>query len=60
MNNGVIAWLIIFALSAAGFFIIALIVSVKGFADLRTLLRHSEQRDKPSKFPGEEEEKVSG
>ena len=58
MNSGVIAWLIIFAFSAAGFFIIALIVSIKGLADLRDLLQHSEQRDKPVKFSGEEEEKV--
>lgn len=57
MNNGVSVWLVIFALSATGFFIIALIVSVKGLADLRTLLRHSERRDKPGKFS--EEEKVS-
>ncbi len=36
MNNGVIIWLVIFAIAAAGFFVIAAIVSVKGFADLRT------------------------
>ena len=59
MNNGVIVWLIIFALSAAGFFLIALIVSIKGLADLRNLLQHSEQRDKSDKFLGEDAEKVS-
>ncbi len=46
MNNGVIIWLIIFALAAASFFVIAAIVTVKGFADLRALLRHSEPEDK--------------
>jgi hypothetical protein len=37
----------IFALAAGGFFLIALIVSINGVADLRDLLQHSEQRDKP-------------
>lgn len=45
MNNGVIVWLVIFALSVAGFFLIALIVSIKGLGDLRALLRHSERED---------------
>ncbi len=47
MNNGVIIWLIIFALAAACFFVIAVIVSIKGFADLQDLLQHSKHRDKP-------------
>ena len=46
MNSGVIIWLIIFALAAASFFVIAVIVSIKGFADLQTLLQNSERRDK--------------
>ncbi|MDQ3750579.1 MAG: hypothetical protein M3367_16415 [Acidobacteriota bacterium] len=46
MNSGVIIWLIIFALSAACFFVVAAIVTVKGLADLRALLRHSEPEDK--------------
>jgi hypothetical protein len=48
MNNGVIIWLVIFALSGASFFVIAAIVTVKGFADLQSLLRHSEREDKPN------------
>lgn len=59
MNNGVIVWLIIFALSAAGFFLIALIVSIRGLADLRDLLQHSEHRVKPDTKPEKEAEKVS-
>ena len=47
MNNGVPIWLVIFALAAAGFFLIALIVSVNGVADLKDLLQHSEQRGEP-------------
>jgi hypothetical protein len=54
MDNGVILWLIIFALSAAGFFLIALIVSIRGLSDLRDLLQNSEQRDKSDKFSDEE------
>lgn len=46
MNNGVIVWLIIFALSAAVFFVVAAIVTVKGLADLRALLQHSGRRNK--------------
>lgn len=48
MNNGVIIWLIIFALSAVSFFVIAAIVTVKGFADLRALLRHIPREGKPN------------
>ncbi len=59
MNNGVIIWLIIFALAAACFFVIAVIVSVKGFADLRTLLQHSKHRDKPDTKLQEDLGKVS-
>ncbi len=48
MNNSVIIWLIIFALAAICFFVIAAIVTVKGFGDLGALLRHSEREDKPN------------
>jgi hypothetical protein len=39
MNSGAIFWTIVFALSAACFFIVAAIVTVKGSSDLRDLLR---------------------
>lgn len=39
MNTGTLFWLIIFAISAAVFFIVAAIVTIKGFSDLRDLLR---------------------
>ncbi len=41
MNKVAIVWLIIFCVSAIGFFLIAGVVAVKGIGDLRTLLRHS-------------------
>ena len=41
MNNGVFIWIVIFAVSTVGFFLIAAVVAVKGFFDLRLLLRHS-------------------
>ena len=41
MNTGALVWLIIFCVSAIGFFLIAGVVAVKGLGDLRTLLRHS-------------------
>ena len=47
MNTGIIIWLLVFALSAAVFFIVAAVVAVKGLGDLRTLLRHSKRRDGP-------------
>lgn len=45
MNSGIFIWIVIFAVSAIGFFLIAAIVAVKGFFDLRLLLRHSNQND---------------
>lgn len=45
MNNGVFVWIVIFAVSTAGFFLIAAIVAIKGFFDLRLLLRHSDRAD---------------
>ncbi len=59
MNSGVIIWLIIFTLAAASFFVIAVIVSIKGFADLQTLLQNSERRDKSNAKPEKEVEKTS-
>ena len=59
MNNGVIVWLIIFALAASSFLVIAVIVSIKGFADLQDLLQHSKHRDKPNAKLQEDSEKVS-
>ena len=48
MNSGVIIWLIVFVLSAAVFFLIAGVVTVKGLGDLRVLLRHSRQSERPN------------
>jgi hypothetical protein len=39
MNTGASLWLIIFALSAAVFFVVAAIVAFNGLSDLRDLLR---------------------
>ena len=39
MNTGALLWIIIFAISAAVFFIVAAIVSVRGVSDLKDLLR---------------------
>jgi hypothetical protein len=39
MNRGTLIWMIIFAVSALVFFAVALVVSVKGVADLKDLLR---------------------
>lgn len=41
MHSGVIIWLVICALSTIVFFVIAAVVIVKGFSDLRSLLRIS-------------------
>jgi hypothetical protein len=45
MNSGVFIWLLIFAVSAAVFFLIAGVVTVKGLRDLRILLRLSKRND---------------
>jgi hypothetical protein len=47
MNVGIIIWLLVFALSAAVFFIVAAVVAVKGLGDLRTLLRDSKRNGGP-------------
>ncbi|MDQ4122051.1 MAG: hypothetical protein M3209_11475 [Acidobacteriota bacterium] len=46
MSNGVFIWIVIFAVSAVGFFLIAAIVAVRGFFDLQLLLTHSNRNDK--------------
>ena len=42
MNTGALLWIIIFAISAAVFFIVAAVVSVRGVSDLKDLLRSKE------------------
>lgn len=39
MTTGVLVWLIVFGIAALMFFVIALVVGVKGVGDLRDLLR---------------------
>jgi hypothetical protein len=46
MSKAVAVWLIVFAVSALVFFGVAVVVSVKGFSDLLSLLQHSSFRDK--------------
>lgn len=46
MNNGVFIWIVIFAVSTISFFLIAAVVAIKGFFDLRLLLRNSNRKDK--------------
>lgn len=41
MNTGTLLWIIIFAISATIFFVVAAVVAVKGFGDLRDLLGSS-------------------
>ena len=48
MRTGTLLWLIIFAVSAATFFIVAVVVTAKGIGDLRDLLRPPNDRDKKS------------
>jgi hypothetical protein len=45
MSNGTLLWLIIFAIAAATFFIVAAIVTIKGLSDLRDLLRPPDERN---------------
>jgi hypothetical protein len=45
MNTGTLVWMLIFAASALCFFVVAAVVSVKGFGDLRYLLRLTKHRD---------------
>lgn len=39
MRTGTFLWLIIFAISAATFFVVAVVVIINGIGDLRDLLR---------------------
>ena len=39
MNTGAILWIIIFAIAAAVFFIVAAVVSIRGVSDLKDLLK---------------------
>ena len=41
MDSRAVVWLLIFAIATALFFVVAAVVTVKGFTGLRTLLRHS-------------------
>ncbi len=43
MNTGTIVWLMIFAACALCFFVVAAVVSVKGFGDLKELLRFTKR-----------------
>jgi hypothetical protein len=45
MRTAALVWLIIFAISAAVFFIVASIVAVKGVSDLKDLLRTPGERN---------------
>ena len=45
MNTGTLVWMLIFAASALCFFAVAAVVSVKGFGDLKDLLRLTKSRD---------------
>jgi hypothetical protein len=45
MNTGTFFWMIVFAISAATFFLVAAIVTFKGFRDLLDLLRTSGPAD---------------
>jgi hypothetical protein len=45
MNTGTLIWMVIFAAGALCFFAVAAVVSVKGFGDLRDLLRLTKRRD---------------
>ena len=42
MSTGALLWIIIFALAAAVFFVVAAVVSVRGVSDLKDLLKSKE------------------
>jgi hypothetical protein len=46
MNTGTLIWMIIFAASALCFFAIAAVVTVRGFGDLKELLRLTKRADR--------------
>ena len=45
MKSGALFWMIVFGISAAAFFVVAVVVTIKGFGDLRDLLRPSDERE---------------
>jgi len=45
MDNAVILWLMVFAIAASIFFGVAVVITIKGFADLLALLRGAGRRD---------------
>jgi hypothetical protein len=46
MTTGALFWLILFAIAGTVFFVIALVVSIRGLRDLRDLLSTSDRRGK--------------
>ena len=44
MHTGAMIWLGIFAVAAAMFFVVAIVVSIKGWKDLQELLQHSSKQ----------------
>ena len=53
MNTASLFWMTIFAVAALCFFIVAAVVTVRGFADMKDLLRSSKR---PAKSEGDERE----
>ena len=46
MNTGTLVWMTIFAAAALCFFVVAAVVSAKGFGDLKELLRLTKRVDR--------------
>ena len=46
MNTSTLVWMLIFAAAALCFFVIAAVVTVKGFGDLKELLRFTKRADR--------------
>lgn len=46
MTNGALFWLIVFAISAAVFFVVAAVVAFKGLSDLRGLLSRPDDKNR--------------
>jgi hypothetical protein len=51
MNSGALVWMVLFALAAICFFVVAAIVAVKGMSDLRDLLSGSDEESNHSGSP---------
>ena len=49
MNKATLLWMIIFAASALCFFVVAAVVTVRGFGDLMELLRFAKSESKKGK-----------